>query len=198
MLFIREEVAWFMCRASGRMYVEREDMALCFLSHDIRCRRLKICIAWTLQSLKAAPGAHWIGSRVGSTAGLDVVKNRQVFSSYRHRKTFNHSLGFCDRASWANCEVREKTNKMQQLDVYYQYFSTCFGHHYAHLQENKTCVTARGELRCFCWLWLVAVVGRCVVGCEHPTWSNLQLVTGPKETIHIKFLQLALFRTFFV
>jgi len=28
------------------------------------------------------------------------------------------ALGFCDRASWANCEVREKTNKMQQLDVY--------------------------------------------------------------------------------
>jgi len=25
-------------------------------------------------------------------------------------------------------------------------FSTCFGHHYAHLQENKTCVTARGVL----------------------------------------------------
>jgi hypothetical protein len=29
------------------------------------------------------------------------------------------ALGFCDRASWANCEVREKTNKMQQLDVYF-------------------------------------------------------------------------------
>jgi len=27
-------------------------------------------------------------------------------------------------------------------------FSTCFGHHYAHLQENKTYVTARGVLRC--------------------------------------------------
>ena len=27
-------------------------------------------------------------------------------------------------------------------------FSTCFGHHYAHLQENKTCVTACGVLRC--------------------------------------------------
>jgi len=27
-------------------------------------------------------------------------------------------------------------------------FSTCFGHHYAHLQETKTCVTARGVLRC--------------------------------------------------
>ena len=46
-------------------------------------------------------------------------------------------------------------------------FSACFGHHYAHLQENKTCVTARGVLRWFCWMWLVAVVGRCVVGCEH-------------------------------
>jgi len=46
-------------------------------------------------------------------------------------------------------------------------FSTCFGHNYAHLQENKTCVTARGVLSWFCWLWLVAVLGRCVVGCEH-------------------------------
>ena len=33
---------------------------------------------------------------------------------------------------------REKTNKMQQSDVYYQTsVSTCFGHHYAHIQENK-------------------------------------------------------------
>jgi len=46
-------------------------------------------------------------------------------------------------------------------------FSTCFEHHYAHLQENKTCVTACVVLRWFCWMWLVAVVGRCLVGCEH-------------------------------
>ena len=46
-------------------------------------------------------------------------------------------------------------------------FSTCFGHHYAHLQENKTYVTACGVLRWFCWLWLVAFVGRWVIGCEH-------------------------------
>jgi len=45
-------------------------------------------------------------------------------------------------------------------------FSTCFGHHYAHLQDTKTCFTARGVLRWFCWMWLVAVVGRCVLGCE--------------------------------
>jgi len=46
-------------------------------------------------------------------------------------------------------------------------FSTCFEHHYVYLQENKTYVTACGVLRWFCWMWLVAVVGRCVVVCEH-------------------------------
>jgi len=45
--------------------------------------------------------------------------------------------------------------------------STCFGHHYAHLQENKGSVTASGVLFWFCWMWLVAVVGRCLAGCEH-------------------------------
>jgi len=45
--------------------------------------------------------------------------------------------------------------------------STCFRHHYAYLQENKGPVTAFGVLFWFCWMWLVAVVGRCVAGCEH-------------------------------
>ena len=45
--------------------------------------------------------------------------------------------------------------------------STCFGHHYANLQEIKGPVTAFGVLFWFCWMWLVAVVGRCLVGCEH-------------------------------
>ena len=97
---------------------------------------------------------------------------------------------------------REKTNKMQQSDVYYRLLSqhvsrenqqdatircllstsvsTCFGHHYAHLQENKDRVTAYGVLLWFCWMWLVAVVGRCVVGCEHcshPTKQRWLLVS---------------------
>ena len=45
--------------------------------------------------------------------------------------------------------------------------STCFRHHYAHLQENKGPVTAFGVLFWFCWLWFVAVVGHFLVGCEH-------------------------------
>ena len=43
--------------------------------------------------------------------------------------------------------------------------SACFGHH-AYLQENKGPVTAFGVLFWFYWMWLVAVVGRCLVGCE--------------------------------
>jgi len=38
--------------------------------------------------------------------------------------------------------------------------STCVGHHYAHLQENKSPVTAFGVMFWFCWMWLVAVVGQ--------------------------------------
>ena len=33
--------------------------------------------------------------------------------------------------------------------------------------EQRPCVTAYDVLRWFCWMWLVAVVGCCVVGCEH-------------------------------
>ena len=33
--------------------------------------------------------------------------------------------------------------------------------------EQRPCVTAYGVLRWFCWMWLVVVVGCCVVGCEH-------------------------------
>ena len=54
-------------------------------------------------------------------------------------------------------------------------FSTCFGHHYAHLQETKTCVTARGVLRWYCWMWLVAVVGRWVLAPYNPAPHNRYL-----------------------
>jgi len=33
--------------------------------------------------------------------------------------------------------------------------------------QQRPCVTACGVLPWFCWMWLVAVVGRCVVECEH-------------------------------
>jgi len=62
------------------------------------------------------------------------------------------SLRSCDRASWANCEERENQQDATVRCLLSTSVSTCFVHHYAHLQENKG---------------LVAIVGRCVVGCEH-------------------------------
>ena len=60
---------------------------------------------------------------------------------------------------------REKPNKMQQSDVYHQH---CLNMFRASLcpssGEQRPCVTACGVLRWFCWMWLVTVVGRCVVG----------------------------------
>jgi hypothetical protein len=36
-------------------------------------------------------------------------------------------------------KVERETTRCNESDVYSQIFiSTCFGHHYAHLQENKT------------------------------------------------------------
>ena len=36
-----------------------------------------------------------------------------------------------------------------------------------HIQEIKGPVTAFGKLFWFCWMWLVAVVVRCLAGCDH-------------------------------
>ena len=62
---------------------------------------------------------------------------------------------------------------MQQLDVYYQLLSQhVSGIIMPFFRRTKERVTAFGVLLWFCWMWLVAVVGRCVVGCEqcsHPT-----------------------------
>ena len=69
----------------------------------------------------------------------------------------------------AHCEQNMKREDQQDATIrclLLTFVSTCFGHHYAHLQEIKGPVTAFGVLVWFCWMWLVAVVGRCVVGCE--------------------------------
>ena len=71
-------------------------------------------------------------------------------------------------------------------------FSTCFGHHYAQLQETKTCVTAHGVLRWFCWMWLVVVVGHCVVRCEHcEGYCSTFTVLAPYKSRTVTFTLLA-------
>ena len=57
---------------------------------------------------------------------------------------------------------------MPQLDVYYQPLSQhVSGIIMPIFTRTRPCVTARGVLRWFCWMWLVAVVECCVVRCVH-------------------------------
>jgi len=63
------------------------------------------------------------------------------------------------------CVKIEKTNKMQQSDVYYKLLSQ-------HVSAIIMPIFRRTKTVCYCiwctalvcWMWLVAVVGRCVVG----------------------------------
>jgi len=54
-----------------------------------------------------------------------------------------------------NCEVREKTNKMQQLDVYYQHFLYMF--------RAPLCTSSGEQDVCYC-MWCAALVLLDVVG----------------------------------
>ena len=55
----------------------------------------------------------------------------------------------------ANCEVREKTNKMQQLDVYFQQFLNMF--------RAPLCPSSGEQDVCYC-MWCAALVLLDVVG----------------------------------
>jgi hypothetical protein len=86
---------------------------------------------------------------------------------HKDKLIFALGLGPCDRASRAKCDERVNQQDATIRCLLSTSVLTCFGHHYAHLQEIKDRVTAYGVLRWYCWMWLVAVVGCCVVGCEH-------------------------------
>ena len=74
---------------------------------------------------------------------------------------------------------REKTNKMQQSDVCYQLLSQ-------HVSGIITPIFRRTKTVCYCtwctcWMWLVAVVRRCALGCtqcSHPTTQRPTTATN--------------------
>ena len=59
--------------------------------------------------------------------------------------------------------------------------------------ENIGPVNAFGVMFWFCWMWLVAVVGRCVVGCEQCStgfghhYAHLHENIGPVSTFGVTF-----------
>ena len=87
------------------------------------------------------------------------------------------------------CEEREKKNK-QDATIRCSLSSLC-----PSSGEQRPCVTACGVLLWFCWMWLVAVVGRCVVGCEH--CNDARNMLRQKLIINIWFLHLVGFFSLF-
>jgi hypothetical protein len=117
-----------------------------------QCRCTYVCVRFIVDA--AANLCSWhVLQPVGPTA--------------LHCNIWLPALGSCDRASWAKYEERKNLQDATIRCLLLTSVSTCFGHHYAHLLEIKGPVTAFGVLFWFCWMWLVAVVGRCPVGCEH-------------------------------
>ena len=63
---------------------------------------------------------------------------------------------------------REKTNKIQLIRCLLSTLSQhVSGINMPIFSRTKTVCYCIRCLCWFCWMWLVAVVGRCVVGCEH-------------------------------
>ena len=77
------------------------------------------------------------------------------FTSWTWEEELAQYSGFCDRASWANCEMSEKTNKIQQLDIYYQHFLNMF--------RASLCPSSGDQDVCYC-MWCAALVLLDVVG----------------------------------
>ena len=69
--------------------------------------------------------------------------------------------GFPNKPMYAKYMKREDQQDATIRCLLLTSILTCFGDLYAHLQEIKGPVTAFGVLFWFCWMLLVAVVGRC-------------------------------------
>jgi len=112
---------------------------------------------------------------LGQTSGVSFTTSKQrkkFLSMYTHLHTFSFwgtapmfnqtqsfsvVLGSCDRASWAKCEDRENQQDATIRCLLSTSVSTCFGHHYAHFQENKDLCYC---MRCAAMV-LLDVVGSC-------------------------------------
>jgi hypothetical protein len=79
-----------------------------------------------------------------------------VLTDMRHRT----ELSFVDEFRWVSplhyAVLSMKTEDQQDATIrclLLTSVSTCFGHHYAHLQEKKGSVTPFGVLFWLCWMW---------------------------------------------
>jgi len=83
-----------------------------------------------------------IGDRISSQYTVTLIRRANINSDGNNPsgtirgRNISETLGSCDRASLANCEERENQQDATIRCLLSTSVSTCFGHHYAHLQEN--------------------------------------------------------------
>ena len=109
---------------------------------DNLCSPRSICM--TLKSKNIG----WEWHVRGDTIKVDLRKTKLT------RKRFLTSI--LRTRKWIKYEERKNQQDATIRCSLVTSVSTCFGHHYAHLQENKDRVTAYGVLLWFCWMWSVA------------------------------------------
>ena len=97
-----------------------------------------------------------------------------------------HRCKFCAKKTQISTEPKVKRENQQDatnsMFIIKLPISTCFGHHYAHHQENKTVSCC---MRCSAWvcrLWLAVALWRCVVSCVHTT--HLHKTTANHSLTH--------------
>ena len=100
------------------------------------------------------------------TGGPLLIRGHHMSTPHFQKYVYNGDSSLLLQTTLRNKRLqqrvkREKTNKTQQSDVYHHLLSQhVSGIIMPILRRTKTCVTAYGVLRWFCWMWLVAVVAR--------------------------------------
>ena len=125
----------------------------------------KIVISWRWPLLAETCTYFWLLNTI-------VTRNDDEISA----------LGFCNRASWANFEVRGKTNKMQHLEVYYEQIFNMF--------RASLCPSSGDQDVCYCtWCAALLLVDVVASGCEAlccRVWALWRLM------LNIKYLYIQL------
>ena len=135
--------ASFMCHTP--LIISLANVSVCY-NHI----RVKVNKEWSVFRLLVAGVAIWVewlwGLAFRYERWIEVGMFRRILA-----------WGICcDRASWAKYEGGEKNQHDATIRcLLLTSVSTCFGHHYAHLQENKD--------PCYC-IWCTALVLLDVVG----------------------------------
>ena len=88
----------------------------------------------------------------------NVLRKRSLKTNDLCNKVLTHATPYTQSRTTNHNQVWRQRKNQQDATIrclLLTSVSTCFGHHYAHLQENKGPVTAFGVLLWFCWMWLV-------------------------------------------